>query len=324
LDRILVPLDGTRLSEHALTYVSTLARSDTEVTLLLVSREPESGRDRHGPLVATANDERQRFQRRAFADLRRVADRLQSSAARLAVRIAEADDNPADKIVRAATDLGAGLIFMACEGYGTTGHADLGRPAARVVRTSPIPVFIARDLALGTRNASAAIRRIVVPLDGSDRAAEALAIAEDLAVRLGVPVLLLSVIDAATLDLSARVHEVARDNARYREISADACLDAQRMLDWAGARLMGHKIGVHSMLLTGPAATAITNATAPGDIVVMTRQGRGGRRSPLGSVAERMIASSLVPVVLVPTSRASEIVVVTLDDVLRGEPIGAT
>jgi len=324
LDHILVPLDGTRLSEQALTYVGTLARSDTEVTLLLVGPEPGSGHDLHGPLVAATVEERQRLYRRAFAELRRVADCLRSSAGRPVVRIAVADGDPADEIARAAAGLGVGLIFVACEGYGTTGHADLGRPAARVVRTSPIPVFIARDLALGTGNASAAIRRIVVPLDGSDRATEALAVAELLAVRLDAPVLLLSVIDAAAYEFSVRDHKLAHDDARYRELFAGAWLDAQCTLDRAGARLMRHKIGVHSMLLTEPAASTIADATSPGDVVVMTRWGRGGRRSPLGSVAERLIASSLVPVVLVPTSRASEIVVVTLDGVLRGDPIGAT
>lgn len=290
MDRVLVSLDGSRPSARVVTYAGDLVRPTGEVSLLHVS-----------PLPVQALNA-------PIDELRRAADRLRLLDTGVGVQVRVASGDPADETLRAAADFGAELIVMACEGKETAG---LGGAVDRVARSSPVPLLIVRDRESRTTGISSAIRRIVVPLDGSDRAMEGLEVAEGLAMRLGAPVLLLSVIDQSEVVLPTR------------RVTADARLDAQRTLDRASASVMRYGIGLHSMLLSGAVASTIANATAPGDIVVMTRQGRGGRRSPVGSVAERLIATSPVPVVLVPVRRAAEIVIVTLDDVLRGDPIGA-
>jgi nucleotide-binding universal stress UspA family protein len=57
----------------------------------------------------------------------------------------------------------------------------------------------------------------------------------------------------------------------------------------------------------GAPAERITAATDPGDLVVLTSRGRGGvTRWLLGSVAERLIRSGPVRVVLAPDATGAE------------------
>jgi nucleotide-binding universal stress UspA family protein len=69
----------------------------------------------------------------------------------------------------------------------------------------------------------------------------------------------------------------------------------------AGARFLRQGLPATWQVLTGPAATAIIDACAPRDVLVITSHGRSGSRWPLGSVAEKLIRESLVPVILLRT-----------------------
>jgi nucleotide-binding universal stress UspA family protein len=322
-DRVLVPLDGSPLSEQALPYVQTIGRTGTDVVLLRVMPEVREIHDFHGHLVIAVDEGRRRLHQVALRDLHRVADRLRSAVRGSSVQVVVADGDPAGQILRAAAERGVGLIVMASEGEGTSGRFGLGSVADRVARNSPVPVLIVRgDRDAGLGAAPPPVRRIVVPLDGSDRSAQALVVGEELAKRLGVPVFLLSVVDVVTCGPPALAHEAAYNQDLYRELYADVQLDAQRTLDRAGARLALHGIAADWQMYVGPAAGTIMDATSPGDVVVMTSRGRGeGRRWPIGSVAEKVINTGPVPVLLVPTQRESDIVAPVVDDVLLREPI---
>jgi nucleotide-binding universal stress UspA family protein len=53
--------------------------------------------------------------------------------------------------------------------------------------------------------------------------------------------------------------------------------------------------------MAGAVAAAIESVTQPGDLIVMTSHGRGGiRRWIIGSVAEQLVRTATVPVLLVP------------------------
>jgi nucleotide-binding universal stress UspA family protein len=185
-------------------------------------------------------------------------------------------------------------------------------------------VLIIRDGVVRASDVSSPIRRIVVPLDGSDRAARALVAAEDLAKRLRVPIFLLSVVDLAAACPPTLVREAEYDRDLYRELVAGPLLEAQQALDSAGARLILRGVCVDSRMLSGPAAATIMAATGAGDVIVMTSRGKGiSRRWPIGSVAEKVISSGPVPVMLVPTSLEPEVVITVVDDFFRREPVGA-
>ncbi|MFL5759665.1 MAG: universal stress protein [Thermomicrobiales bacterium] len=324
LDRILVPLDGSQFSEDALSFAMTLVRPTTQLTLLHVIPKPRPVHDLHGRHVAVIDEGRDRLHRHALDELHRAVDHYRLAAKGADVQVSVADGDPANEILRTAAHLRSGLIVIAAEGCGANGQFGLGSVADRVARASTVPVLVVRNRSLGTRGDPSVIRRIVVPLDGSDRAMAGVAVAEDLAKRLDAPILLLSVVDEAGFELPMQVPGVGHDDGLYREISALADLDAQCTLDRAGARLMRHKIVLHSMLLIGPAASTIMHATVPGDVIIMTSRGRGSDyRWPIGSVAEKLIASGPIPVVLVPTGREPEILAPSVAEFFQWDPIDA-
>jgi nucleotide-binding universal stress UspA family protein len=324
-DRILVPLDGSPLSEQALLYAETIARSGTNIVLLRVIPDfDDASLDPHVRLGVAVDEGRRRLHLHALRELHRAADQVRRAVPGANLEVVVADGDPSDEILRAASEHEVGLIVMASEGFGTRGRFGLGSVADRVARTSAVPVLIVRDRGRNVREVPSPVRRIVVPLDGSDRAAQALVVAEDLAKRLRVPVLLITVIDVGTAGPRALCRDADYSQDLYRELFGDLQLDAQRTLDRAGARLVLRGISVDSRLLAGPAAATIMDATRPGDVVVMTSRGRGGSpRWPIGSVAEKLIASGPVPVVLVSTGREPEIVAPVVDDIYQREPIGA-
>jgi nucleotide-binding universal stress UspA family protein len=140
--------------------------------------------------------------------------------------------------------------------------------------------------------------RIIVPLDGSSLAEQALANAEELARDGAVPIRLVRVVDPNRLDhfgldkfvgmagLAEKVEEAQKAAAAYLDESA---------------RALGERgLTVEVEVLRGDPARAIVAAAQPGDLIVMSTHGRGGAiRWFLGSVAEAVVRHATVPVMLI-------------------------
>jgi nucleotide-binding universal stress UspA family protein len=324
-DRILVPLDGSPLAEQALPFAETVARSGSEVVLLGVMPAVKTIHALRDLRVVATNEDRRISHQSAIRGLCDAADRVRRCVPGAKVRVAVADGHSLEEILRAASDFGVGLVIMASDGEGATGGFRFGGVAEQVARASPVPLLLVHVRPAPAAVVPAPIRRIVVPLDGSDRAARALSVTETLAKRLGIPVLVLTVVEEATPGPPIFGDDLAELQILYRRQEADAQLNAQQTLDWAGARLVLRGIVVNTRLLTGRAAATIRDAAGPGDLVVMTNRGRGcARHNPIGSVAETLITSSLAPLVLVPTGREEEAVAPVFADVFRFEGVVGT
>ena len=128
---------------------------------------------------------------------------------------------------------------------------------------------------------------ILVPLDGSPTAAVALPVAKTLARTVHADLLLLRVV---------------RDEDQGPERDRREMEDAQRSLARIAAELAGTGLQVSTLVRRGAAAEEILGAAAErrANLVVMATHGRSGLpRAALGSVAERVLAGSPAPVVLV-------------------------
>jgi nucleotide-binding universal stress UspA family protein len=74
-----------------------------------------------------------------------------------------------------------------------------------------------------------------------------------------------------------------------------------RFLDEVADRIRSEGVEVETRVMAGAVAAAIESVTQPGDLIVMTSHGRGGiRRWIIGSVAEQLVRTATVPVLLVP------------------------
>ena len=126
---------------------------------------------------------------------------------------------------------------------------------------------------------------IVVPLDGSRLAEVALPYAEELAVRMGSEIILLSVLEAG------EAYESRKHQAYIGKITEDTKRHVKKHLEQSGGRAV--KVGIATR--TGYPAEEIVNYVNKGGykLIVMATHGRSGiKRWALGSVADMVIRST--------------------------------
>ncbi len=139
-------------------------------------------------------------------------------------------------------------------------------------------------------------KRILVPLDGSDVAEAVLPQVQMLAECGGSQVILLSVIVHPNYDYF--IPEPALANAaRENQIT-----ESKAYLEKMAAQFVTAGIQVRTELCEGPVAEAILDYadSTVSDLIAMSTHGRSGiGRWLMGSVAERVMRSAKVPILLV-------------------------
>jgi nucleotide-binding universal stress UspA family protein len=296
---ILVPLDGSPLAEQALPYAQALLAPGAELTLLEVVENPEPIHGMSGRLIVPVEDVQRMLERQAHDDLKKAEATLRGAQPR--ARLEVAGGNPAEEILRVAAEQGVDLIAMTTHGRGAFGRWVFGSVADRVARSSPVPVLLVRPSEGEPRPVT--IRRLVVPLDGSALAEEALPTAQVLATRLGVPMHLITVIDIMRLIPAELGPVVAFDAAVYEETLSQLDAGAAALLAETSERLERDGLHTSSQVAHGSPYMTIADAVHDGDLIVMTSHGRSGvQRWLLGSVAEKLVREAPVPVVLVPVA----------------------
>jgi nucleotide-binding universal stress UspA family protein len=142
---------------------------------------------------------------------------------------------------------------------------------------------------------SETIRKILVPIDGSNYSNRAAEYAIGIAKAHNAEILLAYVVDELVVDQFA-------NGAERSAIEAELKNDGQRTLNYAESMLEKAGVKSSSMLLKGRPFEQIVNTTKSFDIdlVVMGTYGRrGAERILIGSVAERVIEYSPCPVLVV-------------------------
>lgn len=302
--KILVPLDGSSLAEQAIPYAATLAGPNEEITLLHVAPPPTPARDLRGWNLPMTEQDQARYVDRLRAALAEVAERWHSVAPAVAIEVAIGD--PSEEILRTAQRQGIDLIVMGSHGRGALGRWRFGSVADRVARTSPIPVMIIRPQDAPVEIGPVPLHRFIVPLDGSELAAQALPVAERLARRTHRPIHLIRVLPQTDeLLLPTPGFGVPAANVEYRDITAALVQEATRMLEDEAARLESAGIPTTWQLGEGSPFAGIADAARPGDVIVLASHGRSGlTRWVLGSVAEKLIRLAEAPVIVVRATAA--------------------
>ena len=275
-ERILVPLDGSDAAEAALAYVALLPSQ--QVRLLAV----ESDRADLTAVCTAARD--------CQAYLEAVAAPLREQGRDVDTLVVFG--SPAEQIITLAA--AADLLVMGSHGHGGVRRFVLGSVADEVARHAPVPVLIVR----GGPQPAVQLTRIVVPLDGSELAEQAMPVAAALAADLGAPVHLLRVLDVDALraTVQAGIHAAAAYMRSQEEIQR---YTAEYLADQA-QELRNRDLTATAEVLTGSPAVTLLDAIRPSELVVMTTHARGGvRRMLLGSVADKLVRAAPAPVLLV-------------------------
>jgi nucleotide-binding universal stress UspA family protein len=291
-ERILVPLDGSEAAEVALTYAAAIPSRAVRLLSVLPSNYAETGFEPERMDLRW----RDQWQARMEGYLEGAAESLRAQGRQIEVQVVFGQ--PAEWILEYARD--ADLIAMTTHGRGGGRRALFGSVADRIARHSPTPVLLIR----GGEHPIAArpVLRIVVPLDGSELAEQAVPLARELAETLGVPVLLARALDSERV-LEA-MHLGGSPAGMYIPSVESLRSAAEEYLERQAQELRNASIVVSTVVLDGPPAVELTGAVAPGDVLVMTSHGRGGiGRWLLGSVAEKLVRAAPAPVLLVRSAQ---------------------
>lgn len=306
--RILVPLDGGKLSISALPFLRALATPESEIVLLRVVPDAKPLLNR----LSGAGSNPDEVLRRSIDSCETFLAEVRESLRRVTthIRTLTRVGHPADEIVNVSEDLGMDLIMMATNGHGQVGRLVLGSVADRVARSAVMPVMLFRPHPLMVplnEGVDVQIDRVVVPIDGSVRARAAFPAAIELATQFAAPIHLIRVIaleDHLDLGASALENEYGAlldEASRLRDT-----ITFEMEEDALSLREHGRETSVDVRI--GSAARSIMDALEPGDLVVMTSHGEGGvRRWLVGSVAEKLIQQSVAPLVIIPSAERAAI-----------------
>lgn len=141
---LLVPIDGTELSEHAQQVSLALAaRLGARITGFVA--EPNAPLPHMGSNLGGYQRQTERFEARTQAHAHEVLDRFRHRAYEQGVPFEgrfERTDAIDDAIVRAADELGCDLIVMATHGRGAFGELLFGSHTKAVISRSRLPLLV--------------------------------------------------------------------------------------------------------------------------------------------------------------------------------------
>ena len=184
LRRLLVAFDGSDSSAAASAFALWLAgKADAEAGLVHVC--PELKYAPHAAYTAPPDALQAAAEQRlaAIADWRRRLDAFREyAAADASVESIVVRGQPAGALLDEAAARDIDLILMGSTGVGRTRGALLGSVSSQVIEHAPCSVMVFRE---GQTSSPAHVQSIVVGLDGSAGAADALGLAAQLAAPLG-------------------------------------------------------------------------------------------------------------------------------------------
>lgn len=274
-EKILVPLDGSRLAARVLTPLQRLLTERVELTLVRVV-EPDSDR---GPAVEQAMRE-QLEQVRATV----------GSGVRCSVQLLRGD--PAAELVRYARESGQDLVAMATHGRSGVERWIRGSVAERVLRECEVPLLLCNPFALEPRE-DGPFRRILVPLDGSEAAERVLPLVEAIGRVHDSQVRLLRVEPLVITELPSPLLEGSLWDPAPLEL---AMAPQRERLEAAGLK-------AETRAAYGVVAAEVLREAREVDLLAMTTHGRTGvARWWFGSVAEQVLRHAPCPVLVVRTA----------------------
>jgi len=149
-ERILVPLDGSQVSESALPHLENLVSKFTpetkvEVTLLQVLSlvQPSYVEGAAGPNIAYTQKQIERSKKKAIDYLNKTGESLRNRGVAVSARVAFGD--AAEEIVKAAEEVDADLIAMSTHGRSGISRWAFGSVADKVLRLEErIPILMIR------------------------------------------------------------------------------------------------------------------------------------------------------------------------------------
>jgi nucleotide-binding universal stress UspA family protein len=291
--RVLVPLDGSTLAEAILPLAERVSRGfNIPVHLLTVIQQDAVAATR-----AAGSDASKKAAQKAQDYLRVVSERVSRSIGPEHVEMSVTIAKVADAIVQEAESVPETLIALSSHGRSGLTRMVLGSVADKVLHGTTVPVFLYSPREDVPVRQAEDLDTIMVPLDGSALAEQALPHAAALANALQLRVVLVQV-TSTLADLAAdgfyEVPQVLMDELEQEAIDY---LDQQVFT----LRQQGLKEVDRRRLTGSPARQMIDFARdTPHSFIAMCTHGRSGvQRWALGSVADQVVSHVAIPVLVI-------------------------
>ncbi len=306
--RILVPLDGSLRAETALTVAARIARAGNgHVVLVQALSVPSEYLAPMAPVnINTTLLEAEQQETEAYLTGIAESPTFAGIQVETSVLVGPAAPLLIEEIMRKQAD----LVVM-CS-HGRTGFTRwmLGSVAQQLTRHASVPVVVLRDQgpSLAPHPDQGAPLRVLVPVDGSDASEAATGPAAWLAAALAAPqqpeLHLFYVVNAFESEARQQPESMAAAGAKAYLAKLAERLVAQHpsvRVTWSAAVDQD----VAEIIIT----TAEKGETEPGpafDLVVMATHGRTGfARWAMGSVTERVLWSTRIPLLIVRPKQAA-------------------
>lgn len=295
--KLLIPLDRSPLAEQAVGQAVAIAkRSNAGIDLVIV----------HQPMpIDGLNDDE--WYGRQWKDeleyLESIAKEIEVGS-NIVATLATPDGDAVSEICQRAVEVDADLIVITSHGRTGLSRAWLGSIADGVMRHAKMPVLMLRPIEGKTDGHAAhgVFKHLLITLDGSSLSEEILSPALALARAEGARVTLLRVIQPVPMVLPD-----AGLMASYSSAIPDTAA-TQTLVDEAKAQLtvlakkvsaQDFEVDAHVMVSSHVANAIIDFSVTHGvDLVAQSTHGRGASRFVMGSVADKVIRGSHLPVLL--------------------------
>ncbi|MGB8212134.1 MAG: universal stress protein [Anaerolineales bacterium] len=299
-DPILVPLDGSQLAECVLPHSIAIANSfDAEITLLRMLERDQAGAS--AQLFDLLNWQINKT--KATLYLEKTKGRLEE--ARIRARAAVLEGLVAEGITEYAQNQGMKLIILSSHGHTGLLKWGISSTAQKIILSAPTSVLIIRafqhDIQTDALSTIPAYQRILVPLDGSQRAENVLPIVTQLAHFHKSQIHLVHVVQKP--EMARQMPPAREDIDLSNRVVARNQEEAGRYLDQMKARSILEGIAVQTHLLTSNNAAVALHQMAEQehiDMVALSAHGYSGNQQwPFGSMVNNFILYGKVPLLIV-------------------------
>ena len=296
-DPILVPLDGSQLAECVFPHVYAIARSfDAEITLL---RMLEKNQAASAPLFDLLNWEINKT--KASLYLEKTKARFLESGLR--ARTAVLEGLVAEGITEYAQNQGMKLIVLSSHGSNGLTQRGISSITQKIILSAQTSLFIVRAHRhySGELAENPGYQRILVPLDGSQRAENVLPIITQLAHFHNSQIHLVNVVQNP--EMARQMPPTHEDIELSNQVIARNQEEAGSYLEQVKSRSHLEGITVQTHLITGENATVALHQMIEQeqfDLLTLSAHGYSGNHQwPYGSLVNNFIMYGKVPLLVV-------------------------
>jgi nucleotide-binding universal stress UspA family protein len=299
-DPVLVPLDGSQLAECVLPHLVAVARSfDAEITLIRILEKNQSGNP--AQLFDLLNWQINKTKAALYLEKTKV--RLQETGLR--VRTTVLEGLVAEGITEYAHNQGMKLIVLSSHGHNGLTQWGISSITQKIILSAPASLLIVRAHQYAARPGelpeTLVYRRILVPLDGSQRAENVLPAIMQLAHFYASQVHLLHVVQ--TPEMARQMPPSPEDKDLFNRVVARNRDKAGLYLEQVRSRSYLEGISVQTHLITSENAISELHHVAEQehiDLVTLSAHGYSGNQQwPYGSVVNNFILYGKVPLLVV-------------------------